>query len=104
MIVRFAHRIGKNTAYFTAYDLQKYIDWLWKQDEERKEESMSKKVDKKNDKKEEEYSLTVTKSELEVLIFAIESFLSDFDVADDDLEAELRKILESLKSVLNFED
>jgi Zn-dependent M16 (insulinase) family peptidase len=88
-IVEFARLIGKNTADFTVWDIQRYIDYLWGKPIKRKGEKMA---------KQEEIEMTITKEEAEALIFSIEAVLQDYDFSENErMKDILTNILEALK-------
>lgn len=73
-IVQFSKMIKKNTADFTAYDISKYIDWLWSRDE-KEEKTMQ---DNKNN--EELITLTLTPHEFKVLMQVIHKIIISTNV------------------------
>ncbi len=92
-IVKYAHLIGKNTADFTASDLGKFIDWLWKQ--QGKENNMEQKENTV-------VELRLTEEDVEALKWAIDCVLNDYDFSEqEDVEETLRSIYEVLKTVNN---
>lgn len=76
-IVQFSKIIKKNTADFTAYDINKYIDWLWSRNDKKGEKTMNK---NNNDK---QITLTLTLDELKALTYAVHRIIVDADVNDE---------------------